>query len=244
MHKVLLGVNIDHIATLRNIRKTHYPDLIQAAIIAEKAGANSITVHLRKDRRHILDDDIESLRNRISTNLNLEIALSQEMLTLAVINKVNSCCLVPEKTSEITTEGGLDILSQTQKVKNAVSYLSDENISVSLFVDPDISQIKSAADTGVKCIEIHTGYYALNKNSRRTELLRIKNAVDYAIDLGLKVNAGHALNYNNVKEIARLQGINELNIGHAIISQAIIVGMESAVKEMKSLILMSCSEKK
>ncbi|AFP85147.1 pyridoxine 5'-phosphate synthase [secondary endosymbiont of Ctenarytaina eucalypti] len=238
MSKVLLGVNIDHIATLRNARRTACPDPIQAALIAEQAGADSITVHLREDRRHITDHDVHLLREQIQTRMNLEMAVTAEMVEIACALSPHLCCLVPENRQEVTTERGLDVSGQPDKLRQAVARLSDAGIQVSIFIDADKRQIAAAAEVGVSCIEIHTGAYAeaLDENSRTAECARISQAAEYGVTLGLKVNAGHGLDYHNVKPVAFLSPIQELNIGHAIISRAVIVGLTSAVREMKHLI--------
>ncbi|AEW44418.1 pyridoxine 5-phosphate synthase [Serratia symbiotica str. 'Cinara cedri'] len=238
MTKPLLGVNIDHIATLRNVRGTSYPDPVQAAFIAEQAGADSITVHLREDRRHITDRDVRILRQTIKTRLNLEIAANNEMLDAAINLKPHFCCIVPEKRIELTTEGGLDVASQLEKMTSVVKYLSSVGILVSLFLDPLPYQIEAALEVGAPYIEIHTGAYAnaVSDLAMQNELHRISSAVIYAQQKGLKVNAGHGLTYHNVQKIAALPEIYELNIGHAIIGQAIISGLSTAVGHMKMLI--------
>ena len=224
MAELLLGVNIDHIATLRNARGTAYPDPVQAAFIAEQAGADGITVHLREDRRHITDRDV---------------AATEEMLTIACETKPHFCCLVPEKRQEVTTEGGLDVAGQRDKMRDACQRLADAGILVSLFIDADEAQIKAAADVGAPYIEIHTGCYADAKTDaeQARELERIAKAATCAASLGLKVNAGHGLTYHNVKAIAALPEMHELNIGHAIIGRAVMSGLKEAVAEMKRLML-------
>jgi pyridoxine 5-phosphate synthase len=237
MSELLLGVNIDHIATLRNARGTAYPDPVQAAFIAEQAGADGITVHLREDRRHITDRDVRLLRQTIQTRMNLEMAVTDEMVGIACEIEPHFCCLVPEKREEVTTEGGLDVAGQIDKMTVAVSRLSEAGILVSLFIDADMRQIDAAVAVGVPYIEIHTGAYADAKNDleRRVELDRIKQAAAYAAGKGLKVNAGHGLTYHNVQPIAALPEMHELNIGHAIIGQAVMDGLSGAVREMKAL---------
>ena len=232
MAELLLGVNIDHIATLRNARGTAYPDPVQAAFIAEQAGADGITVHLREDRRHITDRDVRILRQTLDTRMNLEMAVTEEMLTIACDTKPHFCCLVPEKRQEVTTEGGLDVAGQLDKMRDA-------GILVSLFIDADFTQIKAAADVGAPYIEIHTGCYADAENdaAQAKELERIAKAATYAASLGLKVNAGHGLTYHNVKAIAALPEMHELNIGHAIIGRAVMSGLKESVSEMKRLML-------
>lgn len=238
MSEVLLGINIDHIATVRNARGTNYPDPVQAAFVAEQAGAEGITVHLREDRRHITDRDVELLRQTIQTRMNLEMAVTDEMVDIACRIKPVFCCLVPEKRQEVTTEGGLDVAGQKEKIARAVKRLTEAGIKVSLFIDPDHTQIDAADDVGAPFIEIHTGAYADATTSQEEdkEFIRIKDAVAYAAGKGLKVNAGHGLNYHNVQRIAALPAIYELNIGHAIIGRAVFSGLAAAVAEMKTLL--------
>lgn len=238
MSEVLLGVNIDHIATVRNARGTNYPDPVQAAFVAEQAGAEGITVHLREDRRHITDRDVELLRQTIQTRMNLEMAVTDEMVDIACRIKPAFCCLVPEKRQEVTTEGGLDVAGQKEKITRAVKRLTEAGIKVSLFIDPDHTQIDAADDVGAPFIEIHTGAYADAETSQEEdkEFIRIKDAVAYAAGKGLKVNAGHGLNYHNVQRVAALPAIYELNIGHAIIGRAVFSGLAAAVADMKTLL--------
>ncbi|ASN84584.1 pyridoxine 5'-phosphate synthase [Pectobacterium versatile] len=237
MAELLLGVNIDHIATLRNARGTAYPDPVQAAFIAEQAGADGITVHLREDRRHITDRDVRILRETLQTRMNLEMAVTEEMLNIACEVKPHFCCLVPEKRQEVTTEGGLDVAGQQEKIDNAVARLSQANILVSLFIDADKRQIDAAVASGAPYIEIHTGAYAdaPDDETRQHEFERIRDAATYAAAKGLKVNAGHGLTYHNVQPIAALPEMHELNIGHAIIGRAVMSGLKDAVAEMKNL---------
>ncbi|AVT59876.1 pyridoxine 5'-phosphate synthase [Pectobacterium versatile] len=237
MAELLLGVNIDHIATLRNARGTAYPDPVQAAFIAEQAGADGITVHLREDRRHITDRDVRILRDTLQTRMNLEMAVTEEMLNIACEVKPHFCCLVPEKRQEVTTEGGLDVAGQQEKIDNAVARLSQANILVSLFIDADKRQIDAAVASGAPYIEIHTGAYAdaPDDEARQHEFERIRDAATYAAAKGLKVNAGHGLTYHNVLPIAALPEMHELNIGHAIIGRAVMSGLKDAVAEMKNL---------
>jgi len=237
MAELLLGVNIDHIATVRNARGTHYPDPVQAAFVAEQAGAEGITVHLREDRRHITDRDVRILRDTIQTRMNLEMAVTDEMVGIACDIQPHFVCLVPEKREEVTTEGGLDVAGQQEKISAAVKQLSDAGIQVSLFIDPDHRQIEAAVASGAPYIEIHTGAYADAPEGlpRETELARIRHAATFATSLGLKVNAGHGLTYHNVQPIAALPEMHELNIGHAIIGRALFSGLADAVKEMKLL---------
>ena len=238
MSEVLLGVNIDHIATVRNARGTNYPDPVQAAFVAEQAGAEGITVHLREDRRHITDRDVELLRQTIQTRMNLEMAVTDEMVDIACRIKPAFCCLVPEKRQEVTTEGGLDVAGQKEKIARAVKRLTEAGIKVSLFIDPDHTQIDAADDVGAPFIEIHTGAYADAETSQEEdkEFVRIKDAVAYAAGKGLKVNAGHGLNYHNVQRVAALPAIYALNIGHAIIGRAVFSGLAAAVADMKTLL--------
>lgn len=237
MAELLLGVNIDHIATVRNARGTQYPDPVQAAFVAEQAGADGITVHLREDRRHITDRDVRLLRQTIETRMNLEMAVTEEMLVIACELKPHFCCLVPEKRQEVTTEGGLDVAGQLKNVSAAVARLSAAGIQVSLFIDADEQQIDAAVAAGAPYIEIHTGAYAEAEegSARDAELARIREAASYAAGKGLKVNAGHGLTYHNVLPIAALPEMHELNIGHAIIGRALMSGLADAVKEMKQL---------
>ncbi|MGA9618427.1 MAG: pyridoxine 5'-phosphate synthase [Serratia proteamaculans] len=237
MADLLLGVNIDHIATLRNARGTQYPDPVQAAFIAEQAGADGITVHLREDRRHITDRDVRVLRQTIQTRMNLEMAVTDEMLDIAIELKPHFCCLVPEKREEVTTEGGLDVAGQQDKMAVAVEQLAKAGILVSLFIDPDHRQIDAAVAVGAPYIEIHTGAYAEAEGELavKAELRRIAVAATYAAEKGLKVNAGHGLTYHNVQPIAALPEMHELNIGHAIIGQAVMCGLPAAVTDMKLL---------
>ena len=237
MADLLLGVNIDHIATLRNARGTIYPDPVQAAFIAEQAGADGITVHLREDRRHITDRDVRILRQTIQTRMNLELAVTDDMVDIACELQPHFCCLVPEKRQEVTTEGGLDVAGQLDKMTVAVSRLSEAGILVSLFIDPDMRQIDAAVAVGAPYIEIHTGAYADATTDlvRQAELARITKAATYAAGKGLKVNAGHGLTYHNVQPIAALPEMHELNIGHAIIGQAVMTGLAAAVTDMKVL---------
>lgn len=239
MKEILLGVNIDHIATLRNARGTHYPDPVHAASIAERAGADGITVHLREDRRHIKDRDVYLLAQTIDTRLNLEMAVTEEMLAIAENVKPAFCCLVPEKREELTTEGGLDVVGNFAAVKNACDRLAAHNTLVSLFIDADKSQIDAAVEAGAPYIEIHTGQYAeaTNEADQEVELARLIEGIEYAHNAGLKVNAGHGLHYHNVKPIAAIPQIIELNIGHAIIARAAFDGLHTAVADMRKLML-------
>ena len=239
MSKILLGVNIDHVATVRNARGTAYPDPVFAAALAEQAGAEGITVHLREDRRHITDRDVEILRNTIKTRMNLEMAVTDEMLEIACRIKPHFVCLVPEKRQEVTTEGGLDVASQVARIQEAVTRLSAVGTKVSLFIDADHAQIDAAVASGAPYIEIHTGRYAdaETEEAQHQELQRIAEAATYASQQGLKVNAGHGLHYHNVQAIAAIPEMNELNIGHAIIGRAVFTGLPEAVAEMKRLMV-------
>ncbi|MEI2416065.1 pyridoxine 5'-phosphate synthase [Orrella sp. JC864] len=234
-----LGVNIDHVATLRQQRHTAYPDPVAAALRAEEAGADLITLHLREDRRHIQDADVHALRPLLRTRMNLECAITAEMLQIACAVRPHDVCLVPEKRTELTTEGGLDVAGALPDVKDAVARLSDAGIRVSLFIDPDRAQIDAAVQAGAPVIELHTGAYAeaADPRSQAAEIERLRAAIAHAALQGLRVNAGHGLHYGNVQAIAALPGIAELNIGHAIVAQAIFDGWEAAVRNMKALMV-------
>jgi pyridoxine 5-phosphate synthase len=233
-----LGVNIDHVATLRNARGTKYPDPIRAALLAEQAGADCITLHLREDRRHIKDEDVIRMAPQLVTRMNLEAAVTQEMIDFACRIKPADVCLVPEKRTEITTEGGLDVVRFHKEVAAAVKQLQGENIRVSLFIDADEAQIQAAADVGAPVIELHTGAYAdAEGEEQQKELERVRNGVQWGVRHGLKVNAGHGLHYTNVQAIAAIPQIEELNIGHAIVAHSVFVGWENAVREMKAIMV-------
>ncbi|MCX7097674.1 MAG: pyridoxine 5'-phosphate synthase [Methylococcales bacterium] len=234
---ILLGVNIDHVATLRQARRTRYPEPVQAALVAEQAGADGITAHLREDRRHIQDRDIFLLQELLHTRLNLEMAVTDEMLDLAVKVGPYACCLVPEKREELTTEGGLDVSGNLSRMQSACDKLRSAGVEVSLFIDPDFAQIDAAVAAGAPVVELHTGCYADADNSLRQaeELARIRAAAHYAHSAGLQVNAGHGLNYYNVEAICAIPEIVELNIGHAIIAQALFLGLAQAVKDLKHI---------
>ena len=233
-----LGVNIDHVATLRQQRHTSYPDPIEAALRAEEAGADLITLHLREDRRHIQDADVFKLRPLLKTRMNLECAVTTEMLHIACKVLPQDVCLVPEKRTELTTEGGLEVAGAFVVVKAAVDQLQAHGIRVSLFIDPDEQQIRAAAQTGARIIELHTGAYAEAEAEQvQSEIERLRRAVAIAVSLGLKVNAGHGLHYANVAPIAALDGIAELNIGHAIVAQAVFDGWDAAVRNMKAIMV-------
>jgi pyridoxine 5-phosphate synthase len=236
-HRLIrLGVNIDHIATLRQVRGTPFPEPVQAALIAEQAGADGITAHLREDRRHIQERDIRLLRQLLHTRLNLEMALSEEMLAFAAEVRPHACCVVPEKRQELTTEGGLDVAGQFERVRDACQRLSAYGIEVSLFIDPEESQVEAAYRAGAPVIELHTGRYAdASGEEQLRELAKLQAAAALGERLGLKVNAGHGIHYHNVEAIARIPQITELNIGHAIVARAVFVGLSEAVREMKRL---------
>ncbi len=234
---MLLGVNIDHVATLRQARGTRYPDPLQAAIESEQAGADSITLHLREDRRHIQERDVLLLKDVLQTRMNLEMAVTADMLAFAERLQPEDCCLVPERREELTTEGGLDVAGQLPRIREACARLQDAGIRVSLFIDAEPGQIAAAAESGAPCIEIHTGHFADAADARQQheELARIMDAVRQGVAAGLTVHAGHGLNYHNVKSIAAIGEIRELNIGHAIIARAVFSGLGTAVAEMKQL---------
>jgi len=234
---VLLGVNIDHVATVRQARGTHYPSVIEAADLAERAGADSITVHLREDRRHIQDSDVQTLCANTRTRINLEMAVTPEMLAIALQHHPADVCLVPEKREELTTEGGLDVAGNEGPVADAVARLGQAGIRVSLFIDPDPLQLEAAARVGAPVIELHTGTYAdASGAAQEAELQRLHDACLAGHSLGLQINAGHGLHLGNTLAVARLPYMTELNIGHSIVSRAIFVGLDAAVREMKALI--------
>jgi len=234
---VLLGVNIDHVATLRQARGTRYPEPIQAALIAEQAGADGITAHLREDRRHIQDRDILLLKQTLQTKLNLEMAVTDAMVDFAVRIKPQACCLVPERREELTTEGGLDVVSVLPKMQDVCGLLADAGIAVSLFIDPELAQIDATIQAGAPVIELHTGRFADAETPflQEQELERIRRAAEYAHQAGLQVNAGHGLNVYNVEAICKIPSIVELNIGHSIIAQSVFSGLAQAVKDMKKI---------
>lgn len=239
-----LGVNIDHVATIRQARKTVEPDPIAAAVLAELGGADGITIHLREDRRHIQDRDVQLLRHTVRTHLNLEMAATDEMVAIALEIRPDYVTLVPEKREEVTTEGGLDILGGRDRIGAIVAQLQDAGIPVSLFIDADFDQITASAEVGARFIELHTGRYAEAKDdvTRGKELVMLEQGCERAIALGVRVNAGHGLTYWNVQPVAALPGMEELNIGHSIVSRAVLVGLERAVREMKHLMLTARSE--
>ncbi len=232
--KLLLGVNVDHVATLRQVRGTSYPDPVEVALLAEKAGADYITMHLREDRRHIQADDVLRLKQLQTTYLNLEVAITDEMLDFAVDVSPQDCCLVPEKREELTTEGGLDVANQLDLVKKAVDKLHKANIRVSLFIDTDIDQIQAAADSGAKVVEFHTGHYAdAPAEDKERYLNNLTDGFALADKLGLLVNAGHGLTVENVSSVAQIEYVKELNIGHSIVARSVMVGIEQAVSEIR-----------
>jgi len=236
---IFLGVNIDHVATLRQSRGTRYPEPIQAALAAEQAGADSITLHLREDRRHIQDRDVEMLITILQTRMNLEMAVTEEMLGIAERIQPADCCLVPERREELTTEGGLDVAGQQARIAEACERLAAAGVRVSLFIDADPEQVTAAAECGAPVIELHTGHYAdaANDHEQQKELNRLAQAVELGLENRLQVNAGHGLHYHNVQAIAAIPGVRELNIGHAIVARSIFTGLPEAVAEMKRLML-------
>ena len=235
-NNLLLGVNIDHVATIRQARGTDYPSVLEAAEIAENAGADAITVHLREDRRHIQDAEVEALCKQVNTRVNLEMAVTDEMLTIAEHNLPADVCLVPEKRQELTTEGGLDVLSQFVQIRSACLRLADAGIRVSLFIDPDRDQLQAAKDCGAPVVELHTGSYADAEGlDQEAELGRVIDASKFGHSIGLHINAGHGLHYTNVQPIVAIPELVELNIGHAIVARALFVGLDQAVREMRAL---------
>ena len=233
---IALGVNIDHVATLRQARRARYPDPMYAALMAEEAGADSITLHLREDRRHIQDRDVTAMRGALQTRMNLEMAVTEEMVRIAQSVRPQDVCLVPESRQEVTTEGGLDVVGQRARVKETVAALAGAGIRVSLFIDPNEAQIEAARSVGAPVIELHTGAYAeAEGGARAREFERLRTAAKFAASLGLTVNAGHGLNYHNVEPIAAIPQIIELNIGHAIVARAVFDGLAKAVRDMKEL---------
>ncbi len=235
--KLLLGVNIDHVATIRQARGASYPSVLEAARVAEDAGADAITVHLREDRRHIQDQEVVALCKQIRTRVNLEMAVTDEMIAIAEFNHPADVCLVPEKREELTTEGGLDVVAHFDAVKKACKRLGAAGIRVSLFIDPDIAQLDAALACGAPVVELHTGSYAdADTANVETEYQRIVHAAEYGDSIGLQINAGHGLHYGNVKPIVRIPQLVELNIGHSIVAQALFTGLEKAVADM--LVLM------
>ncbi|MDD5392442.1 MAG: pyridoxine 5'-phosphate synthase [Thiothrix sp.] len=236
MNKIELGVNIDHIATLRQARGTAYPDLLEAVRLVEDAGAHAITIHLREDRRHIQDADVYAIRKACTRRLNLELAATDEMVGIACDVLPNDCCVVPEKREELTTEGGLNIIGQFERVRSVTQRLNAANIRVSLFIEPDIEQIRRVPDIGAPVIELHTGTYAnATGDAKVHELKRIREATDFAHSLGIQVNAGHGLDYQNTQAVAAIANIRELNIGHSMVARAVFVGIRQATMEMLEL---------
>jgi pyridoxine 5-phosphate synthase len=236
LSSIALGVNIDHVATLRQARRGRLPDPVHAALAAELAGADSITLHLREDRRHIQDNDVRVLRGLLKTHMNLEMAVTDEMVAIASDVGPEDCCFVPERRQEVTTEGGLDVAAQVSRIKAAVAQLTGQGIRVALFIDPDSRQIDAAAEAGAAAVELHTGAYAESIGSRQaTELDRLHSGARHASSLGLEVHAGHGLDYHNVQPVAAIREIVELNIGHAIVSRAVFDGLTKAVGDMKAL---------
>ncbi len=235
--KLLLGVNIDHVATIRKARGVSYPSVLEAARIAEDAGADAITIHLREDRRHIQDEEVEALCRQVRTRVNLEMAVTDEMLAIAETNLPADVCLVPEKRQELTTEGGLDVVNHFDAVKNACRRLKAAGIRVSLFIDPDISQLDAARAAGAPVVELHTGCYAdAGEGRTAAEYQRLQHAASYGESIGLQINAGHGLHYQNVQPVVKIPQIVELNIGHAIVARALFVGLGDAVSEMIELL--------
>ena len=237
-NEILLGVNIDHVATIRQARGTRYPEPIQAALVAEQAGADAITLHLREDRRHIQDRDLETLKDRLQTRMNLEMAATTEMGEIACRIRPADCCLVPERRKELTTEGGLDAVGNRGQLTEFCLMLAEAGVRVSLFIDAEPAQLEAARDIGAPVVEIHTGRYAdaPERGSRRAEFERIRQAVVLGTDLGLQVNAGHGLDYHNVRDVAAIPDLRELNIGHAIIARAVFSGLDMAVRDMRRII--------
>jgi pyridoxine 5-phosphate synthase len=238
-HKfIALGINVDHVATLRQARRGRYPDPVHAALAAEMAGADSITLHLREDRRHIQVQDVRALKDLLKTRMNLEMAVTDEMLDIARAVRPSDCCFVPERRMEVTTEGGLDAASQVQRLKEATAILAGQGIRVALFIDPDPQQIEASVQIGAPVVELHTGAYADSAGSRQaTELERLRAGAKLASSLGVEVHAGHGLNYHNVQPVAAITEIVELNIGHSIISRAIFDGLSAAVRDMRALMV-------
>ncbi|MDP3792006.1 MAG: pyridoxine 5'-phosphate synthase [Candidatus Omnitrophota bacterium] len=233
-----LGVNIDHVATIREARRIFYPDPVEAAAICEEAGCDSIVCHLREDRRHIKDADVKRLRATVITRLNLEMSIAEEIVNIACAVKPDQATLVPEKRKELTTEGGLDVVKYEKKIASVIRRFEKNGIQTSLFIDPSKKQIEASKKAGAKIIELHTGEYANAKSAAaaKGELKRIANAAEHALALDIEVNAGHGLNYDNVREVASIEGINELNIGHSIVARAVLIGLRQAVEDMLELI--------
>jgi len=239
MKKIRLGVNIDHVATIRNARGENYPEPLKAALVAEQSGADSITIHLREDRRHINDNDLKKIKKKIKVPLNLEMAPTNEMMKIAIKSKPDFVCIVPEKRKEITTEGGLNLFKYKKKIKKIIKILKKNKIRTSLFIEPNISDILLAKKINSECIEIHTGKYCnlINKNKRsEAEFVKIKKAASYAHSIGLEVHAGHGLTYVSAKKISKIKTISELNIGHFIISESLFKSLKNTIKNFKRII--------
>ncbi|HEY3787112.1 MAG TPA: pyridoxine 5'-phosphate synthase [Steroidobacteraceae bacterium] len=235
---IALGINIDHVATLRQVRRGQYPDPVHAALAAEMAGADSITLHLREDRRHIQPEDVHALKDRLTTHMNLELAVTEQMLGIATQVRPADCCFVPERRAELTTEGGLDVTGQLARLTEATARMRQAGVRVALFIDPDPHQIEAAAHTGAPVIELHTGAYADSSGAAQAkELERLRAGARQAAGLGLEVHAGHGLHYHNVQPVAAIRDIVELNIGHSIVARALFTGLEVAVREMKALMI-------
>ena len=234
---ISLGINVDHVATVREARGTRYPDPVSAALLAERAGADSITIHVREDRRHIQERDLELMQQAVETRVNLEMAVTEPMVDIAIAARPADCCLVPEKREELTTEGGLDVVGQVERITAANNRLEEAGIRVSLFIDPDPQQLEATAGCGVRVVELHTGAYAdaPNRNAAARELEKLRAAAELGDRLGLTIHAGHGLHYHNVQPVAAVESIIELNIGHAIIARAIFDGLGKAVADMKAL---------
>ena len=234
---ILLGINVDHVATLRQVRGTRYPDPVSAALLAERAGADSITIHLREDRRHIQERDLEIMGRTLQTRVNLEMAVTESMLTIAVEARPADCCLVPESREELTTEGGLDVAGQVDRISAACDQLEAAGIRTSLFIDPEREQLDASRVCGARVVELHTGTYAdaTDSEAETRELARIATAADYGAKLGLRIHAGHGLHYHNVQPVAAISEIVELNIGHSIVARAVFGGLASAVADMRTL---------
>jgi len=238
LESIALGINIDHVATLRQARRARYPDPVHAALLAEQAGADNITLHLREDRRHIQDADVATLAGLLQTRMNLEMANTTEMVAIASRIRPADCCLVPERRAEITTEGGLDVAANAAALRDSCAALAAAGIRVALFIDPDRDQVEASARVGAPVVELHTGQYAEGHGADAArELERLRDAARHAAQLGLEVHAGHGLHYQNVQPVAAIPQIVELNIGHAIVARAVFTGLEPAVREMKSLML-------
>jgi pyridoxine 5-phosphate synthase len=243
--EILLGVNIDHVATLREARGTRYPEPMQAALVAEHAGADAITLHLREDRRHIQDRDVELLAGILQSRMNLEMAATAEMGRIATRIRPADCCLVPERRAELTTEGGLDVVAHRAELGDFCAMLAEAGVRVSLFIDADPAQLDAAAEVGAPVVELHTGHYAdaAGAEARAGELARLAAAVRHGLALGLQVNAGHGLDYHNTAAVAALPGVRELNIGHAIVARAVFSGLAAAVADMKALMLRAAAQR-